>query len=260
MYELAQDTITRLTTDPEDSNPVWTPDGRRMVFSSVRGNRLPANLYWRPADGTGEAQRLTDSANTQYAASWHPSGKFLAFEERSDRTAWDLMILPMDGDDASGWKPGTPTAFRNSSSSEREPMFSPDGRWIAYWSNESGLGYEVYVRPFANPNVVWQITTGGGEHPTWSRTARELFYSLNGQIWVMSFQVDGDSFRAETPRLLAETHFVERAQNRMFDVHPDGNRFVLAVDANAAAGAGEHKAVFVFDFFNELRRFASVTK
>jgi hypothetical protein len=118
----------------------------------------------------------------------------------------------------------------------------------------------VYVRPFANSKSVWQISTGGGEHPTWSRTARELFYSLNGQIWVMSYQVDGDSFRAETPRLLAETHFVERAQNRMFDVHPDGNRFVLAVDANAAAGAGEHKAVFVFDFFNELRRFASVTK
>jgi len=260
VYELARNTSTRLTSDPVDSNPVWTPDGRRVVFSSVGGNRSAANLYWRLADGTGEAQRLTDSVNTQYPASWHPSGKFLAFEERSDQTASDVMILPMEGDDASGWKPGKPTAFLSSSSSEREPMFSPDGRWIAYWSNESGQRYEVYVRPFANPNSVWQISTGGGEHPTWSRTTRELFYSLNGQIWVASYQVDADSFRADTPRRLAQTHFVERAQNRMFDLHPDGNRFVLAVDANAAADAGEHKAVFVFDFFNELRRFASVTR
>jgi serine/threonine-protein kinase len=163
------------------------------------------------------------------------------------------MILPIEGDEVSGWKPGKPTAFLNSPASEREPMFSPDGRWMAYVSNESGR-YEVYVRPFGNSGGVWRISTSGGEHPTWSPTSRELFYSLDGQIMVASYLVDGDSFRAEKPRRLAETRFVQRAQNRMFDVHPSGDRFVLAVDANAPSGAGEHKAVFVFDFFDELRR------
>lgn len=163
------------------------------------------------------------------------------------------MILPMNGDEASGWTPGKPTALVNTPHSEREPMFSPDGRWIAYWSNESGR-YQVYVRPFADSGGVWQISTGGGDHPTWSRTSRELFYSLDGQIMVVPYQVDGDSFRADKTRPLAETRFVQRAQNRMFDLHHKGDRFVLAADADQAGGAGEHKAVFVFEFFNELRR------
>jgi serine/threonine-protein kinase len=118
----------------------------------------------------------------------------------------------------------------------------------------------VYVRPFANSGGVWQISTGGGEHPTWSRTTRELYYSLEGQIMMASYLVDGDSFRPEKPRRLAETRFVQRAQNRMFDVHPDGDRFVLAVDTSAAPVPREPKAVLVFDFFNELRRLAPVAK
>jgi Tol biopolymer transport system component len=260
MYELARDTVTRLTSDGvTNTNPIWTPDGRRVVFSAIRGNALIANLYWRRADATGEPQRLTESGNPQYPSSWHPSGKFLAFEEHTARTASDLMILPMEGDEASGWKPGKPTAFVNSPASEREPMFSPDGRWMAYVSNESGR-YEVYVRPYGNTGGVWQISASGGEHPIWSPTTRDLFYSIDGQITAVSYQVDGDSFRAEKPRRLADTRFVQRAQNRMFDVHPNGDRFVLAVDTNPPRGLGDHKAVFVFDFFNELRRLASVTK
>jgi Tol biopolymer transport system component len=260
LYELARDTVTLLTSDAvANTNPVWTPDGRRVVFSSVRANAPTANLYWRRADATGEAQRLTESANAQYPSSWHASGKFLAFEERNPLTASDLMILPMEGDEASGWKPGRPTAFLNSPSSEREPMFSPDGRWMAYVSNEPGR-YEVYVRPFGNSGGAWRISTSGGEHPTWSPTTRDLFYSLDGQIMVASYLVDGDSFRAEKPRRLAETRFVQRAQNRMFDVHPNGNRFVLAADASAPSGARERKAVFDFGFFDELRRRVQVGK
>ena len=257
LYDSARDTLTRLTSDAIARNPVWTPDGRRVTFSSA-ANSVTANIYWRPADGTREPQRLTESANTQYSASWHPGGKFLAFEERNPQTGPDLMILPMEGDEASGWKPGKPTAFVNTTNAEREPMFSPDGRWIAYWSNDSGR-YEVYVRSFGGSGGVWQVSTDGGEHPAWSPTTRELFYSLDGRIMAASYVVDGDSFRAEKPRRLAETRFAQRAQNRMFDVHPRGDRFMLAVDTNAGAG-GEQKAVFVFDFFNELRQLAPVTK
>ena len=124
------------------------------------------------------------------------------------------MILPMEGDEASGWKPGKPTVFLNSPAQEREPMFSPDGRWLAYVSNESGRD-EVYVRPFPGPGGKWLISTGGGSIPTWSRTKRELFYGLNGQIMVAPFAVEGDSFRAEKPRLWSDGRY------RDARAHPD---------------------------------------
>ena len=121
VYEWARDTLSRLTFDAtDDYKPVWTPDGRRIVFSSRRDKS--GNVYWQRADGTGEVQRLTDSKNEQRPASWHPSGKFLAFTENDPQTHLDLMILPMAGDEASGWKPGKPTVFLNSPFSEQEPI------------------------------------------------------------------------------------------------------------------------------------------
>ncbi|MFN2447898.1 MAG: TolB family protein, partial [Vicinamibacterales bacterium] len=188
-----------------------------------------------------------------------PSGKFLAFEETTPETNVDLMILPMEGDDASGWQPGTPTVFMNSPFIEGGAMFSPDGRWIAYSSRESGRN-EVYVRSFPSPGAKWQISTGGGNSATWSRTKRELFYGLNGQIMVAAFAVNGDSFRAEPPRLWSEGRYQTRGSNRMFDLHPDGERFALAPVAQTAVGAKPDKAVFIFNFFDELHRIAPVTK
>jgi serine/threonine-protein kinase len=260
VYEWARDTLTRLTFDPaRDEKPVWTPDGRRLVFASARADKSTLNLYGQRADGTGEAQRLTESRHPQLPASWHPSGTFLAFEEVNPAASWDLMILPMEGDEASGRKPGKPTVFLNSPFEEREPMFSPDGRWLAYVSIESGRP-EVYVRPFPGPGGKWQISTGGGNSPTWSRTTRELFYgTLNGQIMVAPYAGEGDSFRAEKPRLWSEGRFVTRGPNRMFDLHPDGTRFALA-PVEQAPGVKQDKVVFLFNFFDELRRIAPPAK
>ena len=142
------------------------------------------------------------------------------------------MILPMEGDDVSGWKPGTPTAFLNSPSEEMQPNFSPDGRWLAYQSNETGR-YEVYVRPFPGHGDGWRISTGGGTFPTWSRTRRELFYGLNGQIMVAAYAVEGDAFRAEKPRPLPNARYRAAGPARMFDLHPDGERFAVAPAAQA---------------------------
>jgi len=260
VYEWARDTLTRLTFDSTtDSKPVWTPDGRRLVFSSARADKSTGNLYWQHADGSGDAQRLTESKNFQQPASWHPSGRFLAFEEQHPQTDNDLMILPMAGDEASGWKPGTPTVFLNSPFTEREPMFSPDGRWIAYASNESGR-FEVYVRPHPGPGGKWQISAGGGVYPTWSRTTRELFYGTpNRQIMIAPFGVEGDSFRAGKPRLWSEVRYLTRGANRMFDLHPDGTRFALA-PVEQTPGVTQGHVTFLFNFFDELRRIAPVAK
>src|SRR5204862_6237767 len=96
-----------------ETNPVWTPDGKRIVFTSDRAKvGSPRNLYWISADGTGGITRLTESTGEQYPASWHPSGKFLGFtENRGATTGWDAMILPMQGDEATGWTPGPPTVL-----------------------------------------------------------------------------------------------------------------------------------------------------
>ena len=257
VYEWARDTLSRLTFDPAaDAKPVWTPDGRRIVFASARNNA--GNLYWQRADGTGDVQRLTESKNLQYPASWHPSGKFLAFGEISPGTGFDLMILPMDGDEALGWKPGKPTVFLNSPFVEQEPMFSPDGRWLAYQSNESGR-LEVYVRPFPGPGGKWQVSTVGGGAPTWSRTRHELFYQTpDNRIMVAPYAVEGDSFRADKPKLWSEGRFLTRPRQRSFDLHPDGERFALAAAPEAQSSARQDKVVFIFNFFDELRRLAPV--
>jgi Tol biopolymer transport system component len=140
VYEWARDTMTRLTFDPRnDSHPVWSPDGRRIVFSSARGDKRPGglrgNLYSQRADGTGEAERLIESESGQLPTSWHPTGKFIAFQQASPpAVSSDIYILPMEGDEAAGWKPGKPQVFLNSPFVEAAAAFSPDGRWLAYMS------------------------------------------------------------------------------------------------------------------------------
>jgi serine/threonine-protein kinase len=153
VYEWQRDRMWRFTlTSGTNERPVWTPDGLGIAFASDRAERGVPNIYWQRADGTGEVQRLTESNNPQRPNSWHPNGKFLAFTETNPQTGLDVMILPMEGSQVGGWKPGKPFAFLNSASNEGRPIFSPDGRWLAYWSDESGRS-EVYVRPFPGPGA-----------------------------------------------------------------------------------------------------------
>ena len=259
VYDWARDALTRLTHDLGDAgDPVWTPDGRAMVFAANRDGQSAYNIYAQRADGTGETLRLTSSNNNQTPSSVHPSGKFIAFAELRSETSSDVMILPIDGDEAPRWKPGTPAAFLNSRFSESQPMFSPDGRWLAYVSNESGPD-EVYVRSFPGPGGRVQISTGGGSNPTWSRARRELFYGTpDRRIMVASYTSEGDSFRADKPRLGSSVRFsaVVGRFAKSFDLHPDGERFALKIDRESQGHEDRHHVTLIFNFFDELRRLA----
>jgi serine/threonine-protein kinase len=264
VYDWARGTLSRLTFDSGGaSSPVWTPDDRRIAFSSRRGDKATLNLYWQRADGTGDLQRLTESRNQQLAWSWYPGGKFLAFTETNPQTQQDIMILPMEGSEASGWKPGKATVLLNSPLQESQPAFSPDGRWMAYTSVEAGRP-QVFVRPFPGPGGKWQISAEGGQYPTWSRTRHELLFTADARIMSASYTVDGDSFSAEKPRLWSEARFIVRpgpaGVARPFDLHPDGERVALAKAPDLETAAKQDKVVFIFNFFDELRRMAPVKK
>jgi Tol biopolymer transport system component len=258
-YDWARDTLTRLTFDAaDDARPVWSPDGKRIVFASRRGDKATFNLYWQRADGTGDVQRLTESKNSQTPTSFHPGGKFIAFFETTANNGADLMILPLDGDDSAGWKPGKPTVFLNAPYVESTGSFSPDGRWLAYLSNESGRN-EVFVRPFPGPGGKWQISTGGADDPTWSRVRHELFFASSADARIMSAQytVENESFRADKPAAWSPTQFLARprAPSRDFDLHPDGQRFAVAA-ASSDGNTKQDKVVLIFNYFDELRRIA----
>ena len=258
VYEWARDTLTQLTFDPgQDRNPVWTPDGRRIVFTSDRAKTGISNLYWVNADGTGEVARLTDSPESETPTSWHPSGKFLAFQANRGATTWDLEILPVEGDALKGWTPGKPTVFLNSPASEVSPQFSPDGRWIAYFSNEATTNFDVYVRPFPGPGGKWRVSMEGGIYPHWSATANELLFLGLSQplIMVAPYAVVGDSPRLDKPRIWSPTGYRGIGLNKPYDVHPDGKRLAL-IAATDQAGIVQDKVVFVFNFSEHLRTIA----
>jgi serine/threonine-protein kinase len=253
--------MLRMTFDPsQDRNPVWTPDGKRITFASERAGKAISNIYWQRADGTGDPQRLTESKNQQWPSSWHPSGKFLAFSETVPQTNTDIMILPMEGDETSGWKPGKPSVFLSTRFVEADPAFSPDGHWLAYASSESGQS-EVYVRPFPGPGGKWEISTGTGSFPTWSTNGKELFYrTADSRIMVVTYKTEGDTFRADKPRLWSETQLVVGGAVRNFDLHPDGQRFAVLTRTETQTQTKLDKITFIFNLFDELRRIAPSRK
>jgi Tol biopolymer transport system component len=261
VYEWERDTITRLTfADDGNGNPLWTPDGQRIVYSSQEKNGVP-NLWWIRADGAGDAQRLAESKNTQFASSWRPDGKVLAFRQFNTDTGWDIMTLPIEGNEKSGWKPGQPKPFVNSAFSEAEPAFSPDGRWLAYVSDESG-SYEAYVRPFPGPGGKWQISTGGGVLPKWSSNGKELFYRTpDSKIMVVTYTASGDSFRADNPQLWSPGQFTDLGfGNYNFDLHPNGKRFAVVKAPGTEQAGAVNKVSFIFNFFDEIRSKVPPTK
>ena len=245
IWEVRGQTLTRTTFDrAQDQLPVWTPDGRRIAFRSNRDGQF--NLFWRAADGTGSEERLTKSATAPTPTAFSPDGTRLVFDENAAGGQSDIMALELTG--SRNVVPLVQTPFQ-----EFYAGVSPDGRWMAYQSQESGANH-IFVRPFPNVQAGrWQVSTSGGRHPAWSRSGRELFF-LDPDDHLTSVEVDtAAGFRATVPRTILERSYFEPIGGRSYDVSPDGRRFLMIKAAGGPAGA-RAQVVVVLNWSEELKR------
>lgn len=252
LYDWGRDVLTRLTFTGHAHLPVWAPDGKHIAFQSVERG---FEIWWMRSDGSGEAQRLLERQDNLVPWSFSPDGRRLAYFERNPETAVDIWTLPLDTSDPDHPKPGKPEPFLRTPATENVPVFSPDGRWIAYRSTESGTT-EIFVRPYpAGNGGKWQISTGGGLYGIWSNNGRELFYqTLDNRIMVVEYTVHGDSFEPGKPRVWSDKQIFYAGGLNMA-LAPDGKRF--AVFPMPEATVGEKNSVhvtFLLNFFDELRR------
>jgi Tol biopolymer transport system component len=252
LYEWELDRMARLTFTSSNWFPAWSPDGKHIVFSSVRHGG--PSLYWMRADGAGEEVRLTESKNEQYPFSFSPDGRRLAFYELDPHTNRDLWTLGLEDVESDRPKPGKPEPFLVTPFDERWPMISPDGQWLAYQSDESGRN-EVYARPFPGPGGKWQISTGGGDHPVWSKKDHQLFFRTREGMMVASYTTSGETFLASKPRLWT----AKKDLGEFFDLAPDGKRFAV-VQEEASEQNGPQHVMVLQNFFDELRRRAPAGK
>jgi serine/threonine-protein kinase len=249
VYEWQRDTMTRLTFGPTaPSLPVWTSDGRYILFQASGG------MFWTRSDGAGKPQLLTLSNNAQFPYSFTADGKRLAFMEQNPETSYDLWTVPVQSD-AGGLRAGKPEPFLQTPFDERHDSFSPDGRWMAYDSNESG-SFQVYVRAFPDKGGKWQISNNSGLFPEWSRNGHELFFRTeDNQIMVASYTVKGDSFLADKPRVWSEKRLADVGLYRNYDLAPDGKRIAALMPAEAPqAQQAQSHVIFLENFFDEVRR------
>ncbi len=220
VFDLAQGTWMRLTFEAgEDETPIWTPDGRRVTYSSTRAGR-PRENFWKPADGSGAEQLLFESNAHPHVSSWSPDGRALLYTEYGPATQGDLWACALEGSRTS-CRP-----LLRTPANERAPRFAPDGRWLAYVSDESGRD-EVYVQPFPGPGGRWQISYSGGNEPVWSRDGRELFYRDGEKMMAVPVTTQ-PAFSAGSPRPLFEGDYVAtRRGEAAYDISPDGRRFLM---------------------------------
>jgi Tol biopolymer transport system component len=216
LLDLGRTTLTRLTFDGKyNGGMAWTPDGKRLTFGSDRAGSS-RNLFWQLADGSGGAEQLAKSEIDQIAGCWSPDGQTLAFAQLSQDSGFDLWTYRVADRKA---QPFLQTRF-----SEVAPRFSPDGRWLAYTSDESGR-YEIYVQPFPGPGGKWQVSTEGGTEPVWARNG-ELFYRYGGKFMVVE-TTTSPNFSAGNPRMLFEEHYSTYQHTPSYDVTADGQRFLF---------------------------------
>lgn len=241
LYDMARGALSRATFGGTNAASMWSPDGARLAFQS--GQAGPQNIFWQPADGSGAAERLTTGGFVDAASSWSPDGQTIAFIQVDPVTGWDIWTLTLR-DRKVG--PLVKTRYN-----ETAPRISPDGRWLAFASDESGRS-EVYVQPFPGPGGKWQVSTEGGREPVWNPTGRELFFRVGRRL--MAAQVTlKPGFSTGKPEALFEGPWLPTPVTfPNYDVSRDGQRFLMLKPAEQDGGV--RQIVVVQNWLEELKR------
>jgi len=240
VYDFKRNAWMRLTSEGINTNPMWTPDGKHIVYA-VSVNGSTSNLFWQPSDASTTPQRLTSSEYIQTPSSWSPDGKALLFREINPTTSGDIWALQFDGDKSKI------APYLQTTANEAFPTFSRDGKWVAYASTESGR-FEVYISPYPAATSRLQISTEGGEEPIWSPKGDELFYR-NGQKWMKVAVKLRSTVVVGKPESLFEGPFVN-VPGYSYDVGPGARKFLVLLEA----GAGSASEIrIVLNWFDELK-------
>ena len=249
--DVARGSLTRLTSHPrEDLSPIWTPDSAQVTFMSEMSDPVPT-LWWRPADGSGPQELLLErtTVGARRPTSWSPDGQTLAFTQlfRSETDSSDILMLPREGEQE-------PWAFLKTEFEESGAMFSPDGRWLAYESNETGRD-EIYVQPFSATGSGGKlpVSVSGGTEPVWPRNSRDLFYRNGDKMMAVAIETEPE-LSVGKPRLLFEGRFLEAGPlhlRRSYDVSSDGQRFLMIQREQDLVPT---EIVVILNWFEELKR------
>jgi Tol biopolymer transport system component len=216
-YDPARDTFGRLTFFGDDHTVAWSPNGKKVAFESSRNG--PHQLFVLSVEG-GEPVQVTSGSTEHYLCDWSPDGQRLVYVDWNLESGADLWTIDLNS------KESKPIA--NSRFMEKQGTFSPDGRWIAFTSNEGGRN-EVYVQPFPGPGPKRQVSSGGGEEPAWSHSGRELYYRLGGQVWVAPMEEKKGQMNSGKPKWLFQGLFNYTITfSRTYDVGPDGRLLMVA--------------------------------
>jgi Tol biopolymer transport system component/predicted Ser/Thr protein kinase len=255
--DLARRVPTRFTFDiANERAPVWSPDGSQLLFSSDRESIGSPQLYRKASNGTGTEEVLLKSGVSMFPSSWSNDGRNVLYESNNPKAGFDLWILPLGADGA----PEKPVPYLQSPSSERQGQFSPDGRWVAYISDEnSPTQFQIYVQSFPVGAGKFQISTGpGGTQPRWRRDGKELFYvASDGKL--MSVEVKtAPRFEAGTPKALFDLRSMPIPLPGgvfRYDVAPDGKRFlVITPPSDTNHGTAAAPITVVLNWNSAVRR------
>ncbi len=243
-FDVASGTPTRLTTSNNNDRPEWTADGRRLLYLSTRGGE-DYTVWWQLADGSGPAEQLFKSPNAAREVLFTPDQRSLIYREDNPDSLRDIRMVSLDQKDS-------PTALVATRFDELMPRLSPDGRWLAYQSNESGQ-YEIYVRPFPQGGGRITISNGGGTEPLWSRDGR-LFYRNGRELVAVNYSTN-PAFAITSRRVLFSENYDLHPFHPNYDITPDGKRFVMI-----KPGTEEVQVVVVINWIEELRQRLGVAR
>ncbi len=251
LYDWQRDRLTRLTFGATDLTPQWFPDGSRLAFTSDRSDGLQ-NIHSVRTDGSGQPERLAASPDIQIPFSFAPRPDRLAYVELNPATGADIWTIPLGGQIKGSLRP---QPFLCMTADEEAPAFSPDGRWIAYQSNEEGVSSsQVYVRSWSRPELKWQVSVGGGGRPVWSKSGDELYYETpESSIMGVRYAAKGDALVWGKPVLRFAGPIVNPENSaRNYDPGPDGRLAVILAADGSRPPTGN--LTVLLNFFDELRR------